>query len=321
MFDYHIYTQLFSEYMPSWTTRGGCIDTRNKKIFPNFIVSIPIQFAPPSSLDLLFIEKENSPHSPVVLTSYLQTVAAGGVAIIHLNNDYWDKNLIKQTIEVCGFSILILEEVSESDIIQIENRKIKIIKKKQFDLKKSWLLLIKKKLFKPESELNYQFSFVLNLPSDQDKAVEKIYCWKNFIKKHKIYLSEILIYEKYREFLDDPESPEYFYIQSLENKNSNYILDGIYFSRGKNVFLDEEESTGNPEIFFELLDLLVKKNEPTKPVAIYFDSKEKRNYFRYRLYNTKSLNFFIRFYNEILFFQEKFDITKQIQKEGKIYFM
>jgi hypothetical protein len=62
----NFYRQIFKDFMPSWSERGGFIEgfSGYKYLYPEPIAPIPLQFAPASSLDGLLIDLEHSPSSP-----------------------------------------------------------------------------------------------------------------------------------------------------------------------------------------------------------------------------------------------------------------
>ncbi len=346
--EFNLYRKLYKEFLPLWAERVGYIDgfLGYEYIFPENISKIPIQFAPTSSLDGLFIDLEHSPKTLQNLTSYIQTVSPGGIVLAHLKKEFWNKKNIQNTFKTSGFELFYLSLVPDYNTSKIEN----FLKNKGFlynffletypltiwSFKRHWFLIAKKNLLLQKSSDFIQFSVVL--PIQTLENLKKISLWEEFFSKRNVYNSELIIINNLQRNLEIPKN-QFVQIRIIQHyiptDSIDCIYTGLYHSRGKIILVDSSTENFKPEIFFELIDQYLKSVDPTKPFAIYaYPRSNKRKYLKnvmnqifygishsescYRMYNLKSIEIFFRFHPFILR-KNPYLIEKEIKKnKGKI---
>ncbi len=328
--------------MPYWAERGGYIEGYRdyEFLFPDGVTPIPIQFAPASSLDGLLIDIENSPKTPQLLTNYLQTLAPGGIGIIHLSTKFWNKKLIYNTLEMSGLEVLYFTKIHRLQYIEYKEGIFKnrfILNAFHFFLRKpnhNFFVIVKKKFYKNSQE-KFQFSIIIVLPEDKTKAQKKLELWDSFLKNHKIHNIEMIIIDNFQHQI--PEENFSFscteWIYHFDNNIlENSIYSGIYKSNGKILFLDMNTYEGNPTIFLEILDYFLK-NQSNKPFAIYAHYKNlnflkslfnymfsgiKNPFCEYKMLNEKCTEILLKYHPYVLK-NKSFLIEKEIKKnKGKI---
>ncbi|MFN3603928.1 MAG: hypothetical protein ACK4UJ_04370 [Leptonema sp. (in: bacteria)] len=349
----NFYRKIFIEFLPLWAERGGYLEGfyGSHYIYPETISKIPIQFAPASSLDGLFIDIENSPTSPQLLTSYIQTLSPGGILVAHLKKEFWNKKTILNTLKVAGFEIIYLNKIPNYQIKKIDKNFFKpkglfyrfFLETFPFSimsLKSHWFIIAKKHLSKNKFSDFLQFSIVI--PIENRESVKKVFLWEEFFHNRKIYNVELVIVEHFKNH--NIEIPESNFLQmqiinhNLETSLESCIYTGVYHSKGKIVLVDNTKEAFKPEIFFELLDQYLRHIDPSKPIAVYAYPKGYKNKFikkiinfvlygisipesSYRMYNLKSVEIFFRFHPFLLKKKSNL-IEKEIRKQkGKILFI
>ncbi|MCS7204467.1 MAG: hypothetical protein NZ853_02090 [Leptospiraceae bacterium] len=344
-----LYKRLFSDLLPEWSKRCGYIQGYIgwERIFPEHIVPIPVELAPASSLDGLFIDIEHSPKSIQILSSYIQTILPGGIAIAHLSKKYWNKKKIKNTFHIAGFEIIFLAQLYSIEQVYYEDGyfHIKSFLPRIFlylfsfipvGLKSNYFVIAKKKFHKNPTGNETKLSVILILPSDLDLARQKLISWYNYLSSKNLHYLEIIIVEGSESVSSNIEFSDLSNTQRLKIHNHNdynySIYTGIYKSSGKIIYVDASENPETPHLFLEVLDIFLKKNQNHKPFAIYVFSK-RANFFKrkmnqffvssfskmfpIRIYNQKSKEVILKFHPFVLKKQPDL-IEKEILKHGKL---
>lgn len=345
----NFYRKIFQEFLPLWSERVGYIQGFQgfDIIYPEKISKIPIQFAPASSLDGLFIDLGNSPSSPQLLSNYIQTLAPGGIVIAHLKKEFWNEKTILNTFKTSGFEIIYISKIPNFKIKKINKNflKPKGILYRLFlnvfplsikSFKNHWFIIARKYLIKNKHSDHIQFSLVI--PIENQKEIKKAILWEEFFQTRKIYNVEIVLVNNtnYNIELIKTGAVQFQIIQHYyQTSLDSCVYSGIYNSRGKITLVDITKEESNPEVFFELLDNYLKKIDLSRPFAVYaYPHILQKKYFRrflnlifygidfpesnYRMYNLKALELFFRFHPYILE-QKPNLIEKEILKnKGKI---
>lgn len=345
--EFNLYRKIYKEFLPFWAERVGYIDgfLGYEYIFPENISKIPIQFAPTSSLDGLYIDLEHSPTTLQSLTSYIQTVSPGGIVLAHLRKEFWDRKKIQNTFKTSGFELFYLDLVPNYRKTKID----KFLKNKGllynlfletfpitiWSFKRHWFLIAKKNLVIQKSSEFLQFSVIL--PIQNTENLKKISLWEEFFFKRKVHNAELVIINNLQQNLEIPKN-QFAEIQLIQHYFPTDIIDciytGLYHSRGKLILIDSSIENFKPEIFFELLDRSLHNVDPSKPFAIYAYSKNRNKFWNvifnlvlygisnpdscYRMYNLKSIEIFFRFH-PFLLKKNPYLIEREIKKsKGKI---
>jgi hypothetical protein len=348
----NFYRQIFKDFMPSWSERGGFIEgfSGYKYLYPEPIAPIPLQFAPASSLDGLLIDLEHSPSSPQLLANYIQTLAPGGISIVHLSSKFWNKKKIYDTFNAAGFEILFFAKIPKLKHIYYKSGYFKtkgIYPYIFFDsfpftpiaLKGNYFIIAKKNFYRNFIDTSYEFSIIVILPENEELAKEKLSSWESFLSYHKIHNIEIVIIQNFKKEVKFSQKG-YNQIQLIHHYEStfleNAIYSGIYKSNGKIVLIDLDENPINPEIFFEVFhEFLKNQHSMNVPLAVYSYPKQEKNalwkkiYYKifygikhpntkFRLYNQKCIEIFYKFHPYFLK-QNPYLIEKEIKKnKGRI---
>ncbi|GIX42463.1 MAG: hypothetical protein KatS3mg129_2196 [Leptospiraceae bacterium] len=345
----NFYRQIFKDFMPAWSERGGYIEGYKgyQYLYPENIAPIPIQFAPASSLDGLFIDIEHAPASPQMLVNYIQTIAPGGITIVHLSYKFWNKKMIYNTFHTAGFEILYFSKIPELKYIHYDSGYFKTkgllpylffasFPFTPYSYKRNYFIIAKKNFYK-NYDKHLQFSIILILPEQKEKAHQKLLSWEEFLQEHKIHNIELVVVKNSHKDINEKGYSQMQIIHHYEKTfTENAIYSGIYKSKGKIVLIDMDSSVNHPSLFFEAFDHFLKNQSlSTKPLAIYAYPLQEKNQFlkkiyykliygikhptaKYRLYNQKSIELFYK-YHPYTLKQNPYLIEKEIKKhKGKI---
>ncbi|MCB1138033.1 MAG: hypothetical protein KDK23_04720 [Leptospiraceae bacterium] len=272
---------IIARFLPPWTERVGIPPSRPElaALFPDRTSPIPMDLAPSSSLDGIYIDGEDSPRDSRQLTGQLETLAPGGIAVLLLSREHWTTKGLGQACEGMGFRVLFSSAIRAGQKIRYT--------KEGLPVAASWwrrifqsarlatfpalsfrggqgLFVILQKKFSQSLSGKTGLSVVMLMPEDRSAASRMLIGWDNFLREKKFDDAQLVYVEDSR--LDPP--PLDLRADAIR-KVDHYrpagpycsLRSGLAFSRGRKVIVDFSRGTLDPSLCLPLLDRFIQEEK------------------------------------------------------------
>ncbi|MCB1303568.1 MAG: hypothetical protein KDK37_04800 [Leptospiraceae bacterium] len=241
-------------------------------IFPPRTSPIPMDLAPSSSLDGIYIDGEDSPADSRQLTIQLETLAPGGIAVMTLSREYWTVAGLRQACEGTGFRILFLSRVKSAQKVRFTREGLPVPASwwaRIFNAKRlasfpalsfrsgKALFVILQKRFSPSLSSRSGISVVTLMPEDRSRAAAMLVRWDSFLREKGFDEAQLVYVE------DNPLDPPAMelYADSIR-KVDHYrptgpygaLRSGLAFCKGRKVIVDFSRGEVDPALCMPLLN-------------------------------------------------------------------
>ncbi|HBS03425.1 MAG TPA: hypothetical protein DEA96_00565 [Leptospiraceae bacterium] len=291
--------RIIESFLPPWTERVGYPPSRPElaALFPDRTSPIPMDFAPSSSLDGIYLDGDDAARDSRQLTGQLETLAPGGIAVMILSREHWTAKGLRQACEGTGFRILFSSSIKSGQKILPTSEGLPVpaswfqrifragrlatFPALSFPRGKGLFVVLQKK-FSQSLSSRTGISVVMLMPEDRNDAARMLISWDSFLKEKKFDDAQLVYVED--SHLDPP--PLNLQADAIR-KVDHYrptgpygaLRSGLAFSRGRKVIVDFSRGTVDPSLCMPLLDRFIQeeKNMGKKHFAVQAVDYRMRN--------------------------------------------
>ncbi|MBU45442.1 MAG: hypothetical protein CMN76_19680 [Spirochaetaceae bacterium] len=272
---------IISAFLPPWTERVGIPPSRPElaALFPERTSPIPLDLAPSSSLDGIYLDGEDAARDSRQLTGQLETLAPGGIAVLFLSRKHWTVKGLRQACEGTGFRILFYSSVSPGQKIAFTKEGLPVPAswiKRIFRAGKlatfpalsfyggQGLFVILQKKFSQSPSSRSGISVVMLMPEDRTAAAKMLIRWDSFLKEKRFDEVQLVYVEDSR--LDPPPLElEADAVRKVDHYRPTgpygALRSGLAFSRGRKVIVDFSRGSVDPSMSLPLLDRFIQEEK------------------------------------------------------------
>ncbi|MCB1169889.1 MAG: hypothetical protein KDK25_06115 [Leptospiraceae bacterium] len=272
---------IIAQFLPPWTERVGIPPSRPElgALFPDRTSPIPMDLAPSSSLDGIYIDGEDSPKDSRQLTGQLETLAPGGIAVLILSREHWTTKGLGQACEGMGFRVLFSSAVRSGQKIRytreglpvaaswwrriFQGARLATFPSLSFRGGQALFVILQKK-FSQSLSGKTGLSVVMLMPEDRNAASRMLIGWDNFLREKKFDDAQLVYVEDSR--LDPPPLDlKADAIRKVDHYKPagpySSLRSGLAFSRGRKVIVDFSRGTLDPSLCMPLLDRFIQEEK------------------------------------------------------------
>lgn len=272
---------IISKFLPPWTERVGIPPSRPElaAVFPERTSPIPMDLAPSSSLDGIYIDGEDSPKDSREFAAQMETLGPGGVAIMLLSREHWTLKGLRQACEGTGFRLLFSSAVRSGQKIRYTQEglpvpaswwrrifqagRLSTFPSLSFRRGQAFFVVLQKK-FSQSLSGRSGLSVVMLMPEDRNAASTMLLAWDSFLKEKKFDDAQLVYVEDSR--LDPPALDlETDAVRKVDHYRPTgpygALRSGLAFSRGRKVIVDFSRGTVDPSLCMPLLDRFIREEK------------------------------------------------------------
>lgn len=273
--------RIIATFLPPWTERVGYPPSRPELavLFPDRTSPIPLDLAPSSSLDGIYLDGDDAARDSRQLTGQLETLSPGGIAVMILSKQYWTKRDLKQACDGTGFRILFSSPIQSGQKVKISSEGLPVpaswyqrifrsgrlaaFPALSFPGGKGLFVVLQKK-FSQSLSSRIGLSVVMLMPENREAAARMLLRWDSFLKEKKFDDAQLVYVE------DSHLDPPPLNLQAdAVRKVDHYrptgpygaFRSGLAFSRGRKVIVDFSRGTVDPSLCMPLLDRFVQEEK------------------------------------------------------------
>jgi hypothetical protein len=272
---------ILKDFLPPWSERVGIPPDRTElaAIFPDRISIIPMDLAPSSSLDGIYIDGKDAPRESRELTGQLETLAPGGIAVMILPRPEWSEKDLKQACDGMGFRILFSSRIQTGKKTRLTPEGLPVpaswvtrffragrlfaFPALQYRSGKGLFVILQKK-FSQSITSRSGISVVMLMPEDRKKASQMLHVWDSFLREKNFDEVQLVYVE------DSPLDPPVMDLHSESVQRVDHyrpvgayacLRSGLAFSRGRKVIVDFSRGTVSPSVSMPLLDRFIQEEK------------------------------------------------------------
>lgn len=269
--------RIFSRFLPPYASRAGYFEGVSPEgLFPAGICPIPVHLAPAASLDGIWVDSEHSPENSKELAALLQTLGAGGIGVLFLRTEHWNRRAIRDFCRGAAMQLLFLSPIPSKGRVKLTPAGLPVPKSilRRFALRfvtsffpslaglfgRELFVIVQKNLTRHRDTDGMRLSVII--PAITPDRLQQ---WEDFIAKHRMHEIELISVED--GVMPTSKSGSTIHVQHYRKAGrAAAIRSGLLHSRGKSVLLDNDQRCA-PDYLFDLMQARMQAKRKVDVIA------------------------------------------------------